>query len=108
MISFSMAVNDEEILDFAFNHICSVESWEVHPIAERIVMWYILNEFTAQCKDIDDLEAIHERYQELVADHLIMKLSKDGYVDAGINENGDVVYSVTQKAKDKVNERNMP
>ncbi len=104
MINFSAAINKEEILDFAFSHICSIESWEVHPIAERIVMWYIMNEFDLKGWDIDDMEAIHERYSELMADHLIMKLSKDGYIDAGINENGDVVYTVTQKAKDKVNE----
>jgi hypothetical protein len=104
MINFSDAINQEEVLDFALTHICSVESWQAHPIAERIVMWYILNEFTARYKDIDDLEAIHERYSELMADHLIMKLSKDGYVDADINDNGDIVYTVTQKAKDQVNE----
>jgi hypothetical protein len=103
MIPFDSAINKEEILDFAFSHICSVESWEVHPIAERIVMWYIMNELTAKGGDPDDVRTIHDRYQDLMTEHLMCKLCKDGFVDATIDQNGNIIYEVSQAGKDRIN-----
>ncbi len=103
MIPFDVAINAEEILDFAFYHICSSESWDVHPMAERIVFWYIMNERIAAGLDEKDVQAISERYQELQAEHLIAKLCKDGLVDARINDQGQIIYEVSQAGKDRIN-----
>lgn len=102
MKNLDKIINDEQLLDFALSHVCEKNSDEVHPVAERIVLLYIVNEFQSQGKEEFSDEEIQDRYTEMIASHVLAKLGREGLLDVDFDEQGETVYRLTQKGKDKV------
>jgi hypothetical protein len=100
MIELKEVINDEQLLDFALSHICEKDTEEVHPVAEQIVILYIIN--NTKGEEFTD-EYISEKYRELIADYVLCKMEKNGLIDMGIDESGEFVYSLSEKGRDKIN-----
>lgn len=101
MIDLGKVVNDEQLLDFALSHICEKNSDEVHDVADKIVILYIINELKEQKKDWHDESLVSQRYGELIADYILAKLSREGLVNVDF-ENGNMICELTPKGRSKL------
>jgi hypothetical protein len=102
MINLSTIVNDEQLLEFALSHVCEKDSDDVHPVADQIIVTYIINQFEREGKESFDINDIVTKQQELMADYILTKLSNDGLVDINIDEDGQITYQLSKTGKDKV------
>lgn len=67
-------------------------------IAYDIIHWYIFKEFQKQDKEFTE-DDISERFNKLLANHLLDNLVKKGYISADLGEK-DVEYSLTDSGKE--------
>jgi len=66
------------------------KAWKEYEISQRDT--YILTE--------DELEIVFTQSKEEVVANSLMKLSDLGLVQTGVNINGEITYSLTEKGKD--------
>lgn len=102
IIPLTAVVNDEQLLEFAMSHICSVNSDEVHPVAEQIALRYILNGWAKVGKIEFTEEEVAEEYQSLIVDYVLTSLALKGLVDTSFNDDGELLYSLSEAGKHKV------
>ena len=105
VIPLESVVNDEQLLDFVLTHICERNSEEVHPVATSILVRYAANSME---RGAWAEEQLNQRCSELIAEHVISDLVKSNLIDYNIREDGEIVYEITPKGKEKiVNENQM-
>lgn len=92
-------VNDEQVFDFAIEHVCEKDTDDIHSVAHFIVTLYIIGQFEKQGKLEFSEEDIAAEYSKLIADRVLVNLSKKGLVDVDFND-GEVTYYLTQKGKE--------
>jgi len=103
-ISFCEAINNEQFLDFALSHIAERNTDEIHPVADQIVVLYILNDWNNKGKERFTENEVQERYSELLADYVVTKLVNKDLVSVRFDEEtGESLYSLTNKGKDQIN-----
>jgi hypothetical protein len=98
-IPLDSVLNDEQLLDFALSHICERDSHDVHPAASAILVRYAAN---SMGREAWSEEQLNQRCSELIAEHIVGDLVKKDLVDYRIKEDGEIVYSVTPKGKEKI------
>jgi hypothetical protein len=103
-VNICEVINDEQMLDFALSHISEKDSDDVHPIADQIVVVYIMKLWNKEGKKIFTEQEVRDKYGELVTDHVVTKLAKKGLVDVRFDEeNGEALYSITKEGRNKIN-----
>lgn len=90
-IPIDVLFNEEQLLDFAL-HYLSYMSENIHPVAEQIVVAYILREYQKQGKVEFTEDEVNERFAQLIADHILASLVKKGLVEVSFDENGNTLY----------------
>ena len=102
LIPLSEVVNDEQLLDFAMSHVCERNMDEIHPVAEQIVLRYILNEWAEAGKIQFSEDEVTKKYQEMIADYVLESLTKKGFVDTTFDDNGEILFSLSEVGKQRV------
>jgi hypothetical protein len=104
MLNLDKVINEEQLLDFALSHIAERESYEVHPVADQIVLTYVINKLVAEGKESFTEEDVQEQYSVLVLDKVLEGLVNKGLVDVAFDEK-EPTFQLTPKGKDKINGR---
>lgn len=86
--------NDEQLLDFALHYLSTApDPYNTHPVAEEIVISYIVEYFIKNDIEFTD-EDVKAEYAEMLTSYIIKNLVNKGLVTEYINENGDIEYKV--------------
>ena len=93
--------NEEKLLDFVLSHICERNSDEVHEVADAILTCYIVNDFRKK-KQSFTAEDITNKIKELIADYTLTRLAKQGLVDVTVDDNNQVIFSLTKAGKERI------
>ena len=85
--------NEQQLLDFALHYMALQDNpKDVHPVAEQIIITYILREWQ-KCGKVEFTEdEVHERMCHLIADYVLTSLVSKGLVEVSFNENGEALY----------------
>lgn len=98
-------INDEQLLNFALSYLAERnDEDEVHPLANDIVIYYIVKQFQKDGKHNFTSDDVHEQFQILLADHIINNLVSKNYLNVSIDENGKEYFSLTDKLSEHVKE----
>lgn len=89
-------VNKEQLLNLALKTMVATNNQD--ETAESIAIWYVLNYFESKHKPLDEDE-VAEKVSALLTEYTLTELTKKGMIEANVNEDGDFVYSVTDKGK---------
>lgn len=100
MLDLSTIINDEQLLNLALENVARNPNNET---AMNIVLWYIINDF-GKNKQSFTQEDIELKYRELVASYVCEEMVKKDLIDVNFDENGNVIYQITQKGRNLVNE----
>lgn len=86
--------NEEQLLDFALHYMSSKSSNDpdIHPVAEQIIVTYILREWQKQEKVEFTEDEVHERMCQLIADYVLTALVSKGLVEVSFDEDGQALY----------------
>lgn len=99
----SSVTNEEKMLDFVLSHICERESSQIHEVADAILTCYIVNEFRKQNKSFTE-DDVTNKTKEYIADYLLANLVKKDLLSVSIDEDSDIVYQITEKGRNKIND----
>ena len=96
-------VNEEQMLDFALSHICERDTDTVHEVADAILTCYIVHDYRKQNLSFNE-DDITSKIKELIADYTLSKLAREELVDVVVDEDGQIVYKLTEKGRNKIND----
>jgi hypothetical protein len=92
-IPIDVLYNEEQLLDFALHYMAMQDNQNaIHPVAEQIIVTYILREWQKKDKVEFTEDEVHERMAQLIADHILTSLVSKGLVEVSFNENGEALY----------------
>ena len=92
-IPIDVLYNEEQLLDFALHYMALQDNPEqVHPVAEQIIITYILREWQKQGKVEFTEDEVHERMCQLIADYVLTSLVSKGLVEVSFDEDGQALY----------------
>ena len=102
MIKVEHLLNDEQLMYVACDTIVNNEpNSEIENYATGILVYYVLKRDYSNGQDFTEAELV-QKIDELVLDHRLMLMNKDGLIETHITDSGKVTYSVTEKGKAKL------
>jgi len=85
--------NEQQLLDFALHYMALQDNPKaIHPVAEQIIITYILREWQKEGKIDFTEDEVHEEMCKLIADHVLTALVSKGLVEVSFDENGEALY----------------
>ena len=92
-IPMDVLYNEQQLLDFALHYMALQDNPDqIHPVAEQIIITYILREWQKEGKVEFTEEEVNERMCQLIADHVLTSLVNKGLVEVSFDENGEALY----------------
>ena len=79
---------------------------EIHQCVDQYWEDYLAGKRDDYHMDEDEFTAVYNAAGLLYTETVVTKLVDDGYVQMGVNADGDFVYSATDKGREYLNNRN--
>ena len=96
-ISLLTNITDEQLLEFCLDHIAKCDSdQEPHPIAEKIITTYAINEVAKKGEFTED--DVITKYRELVVDHILTNMVHDGLIEADFSDD-ETKYVLSEEGR---------
>ena len=97
-------INNEQLLDFALSHLIEKTEQTSHPIAEKILCLYVIDQFGQQGRNFTEQD-VQEECNKILASYCLTSLAKKGLIEADLTKE-NVTYQLTELGKEVVKEIN--